>query len=152
MTIFTNVVNRDNRNHLFNVNNNPNLDVEERGALTENEYTMILLMIGIRSQNKNGTPIISNFSTPMSSNEYPQTQSILIQDARYQFLPVDPSQDTSFQTQLRQRYQGFVPGREQQSEQQPLAQAPAQQQSEQQPLAQAPAQGNNKQVQLPVVK
>ena len=87
----------------------------------------------------------------MSSNEYPQTQSVPIQDARYQFLPVDPRQDTSFQTQLRQRYQGIFPGLEQQPEQQPLAQAPAQprqqkpnqapaqQQQEQQPIAQAPA-------------
>ena len=33
----TNVANRDNnRNHLFNVNNNPNLDVDHRGPLTEN--------------------------------------------------------------------------------------------------------------------
>ena len=136
----TNVVNRDhNRNHLFNVNNNPNLDGDHRGPLTENDTND-----WNKNPNKNGTPLISNFSTPMSSYEYPHTKSVLTQDARYQFLPVDPRQDTRSQTQFRQRYQGNAG-----LEQQPLAQtpaqqrqpnqAPAQQQSEQQPLAQAPA-------------
>ena len=108
-------------------------------------------MIGTRTNNNDTASNISNFSTPMSSNEYPQTQSVQIQDAKYQFLPVDPRQDTSFQAQLRQRFQGIFPGLEQQPEQQPLAQAPAQQHrattmelklqhnNKQQPSAQAPA-------------
>ena len=88
-----------------------------------------LPMIGIRIQIRNGAPIISNFSTPMSSNEYPHTKSVPTQDARYQFLPVDPRQDTSFQTQLRQRYQGIIPGLEQQPDTAAhWHQAPAQQQ------------------------
>ena len=45
----------------------------------------------------------------MSSNEYPHTKSVQTQDARYQFLPVDPRQDTRSQTQFRQRSQGIVP-------------------------------------------
>ena len=151
----TNVVNRDNnRNHPFNVNNNSNLDGDHRGPLTENDSndsTKDFTNDWNKNPNKNGAPIISNFSTSMSSNEYPQTQSVPIQDARYQFLPVDPRQDTSFQTQFRQRYQGIIPGLEQQPEQAATAQAPAQQR--QQPLAQAPAKtSNNEQLQLPVVK
>ena len=130
MTILTNVVNRDNnRDHLFNVNNNPNVD--HRGPLTENntndftkdftndwnknQITMIVLPLSL---------ILVRQCRVMNihrHNRYP------IQDARYQFLPVDPRQDTSFQAQLRQRYQGIIPGLEQQPEQQPLAQAPAQQ-------------------------
>ena len=95
----TNVVNRDNnRNHLFNVNNNPNLDGDHRGPLTENDtddFTKDYTNDWNNNPNKNGAPIISNFSTPMSSNEYPHTKSVQTQDARYQFLPVDPRQDTS---------------------------------------------------------
>ena len=142
----TNVVNRDNnRNHPFNVNNNSNLDGDHRGPLTKNNSNDFTNDWN-NNPNRNGAPIISNFSTPMSSNEYPQTQSVPIQDARYQFLPVDPRQDTSFQTQLRQRYQGIIPGLEQQPEQQPLAQAPAQQY--QQPN-QAPAQQQQQPNQAP---
>ena len=124
----TNVANRDNnRDHLFNVNNNPNVD--HRGPLTENNtngFTKDFTNDWNKNNNNDTDSNISNFSTPMSSNEYPNTKAILIQDAKYQFLPVDPTQDTSFQAQLRQRFQGIVPGLEQQPEQQPLAQAPAQ--------------------------
>ena len=109
----TNVVNRDNnRNHLFNVNNNPNLDGDHRGPLTEidtDDFTKDYTNDWNKNPNKNGAPIISNFSTPMSSNEYPHTKSVQTQDARYQFLPVDPRQDTRSQTQFRQRYQGNDP-------------------------------------------
>ena len=102
-------------------------------------------MIGIKNPNKNGAPIISNFKYANVElwNIHIQNR-YETQDARYQFLPVDPRQDTRSQTQFRQRYQGNAG-----LEQQPLAQtpaqqrqpnqAPAQQQSEQQPLAQAPA-------------
>lgn len=145
----TNVANRDNnRNNLFNVNNNRDLD--HRGPLTENntnDFTKDFTNDWNKNNNNNTDSNISNFSTPMSSNEYPDTKAILIQDAKYQFLPVDPTQDTSFQAQLRERFQGTVPGLEQQPKQQPLAQVPAQPQrpnqaptQQQQQLNQAPTQ------------
>ena len=144
----TNVVNRDNnRNHLFNVNNNRNLDGDHRGPLTEidtDDFTKDYTNNWNKNPNKNGAPIISNFSTPMSSNEYPHTKSVQTQDARYQFLPVDPRQDTRQQSQFRQRRHAAVPAPTQQ--QQPN-QAPAQQQQPNQAPAQqqqqtAPATNN----------
>ena len=116
------------------------------GDLLQKTIPMIsqktLPMIGTRINNNDTDSNISNFSTPMSSDEYPHTKSVQIQDARYQFLPVDPRQDTSFQAQLRQRFQGIVPGLEQQPEQQPLAQAPAQPQQPNQAPTQQQQQPN----------
>ena len=125
----TNVVNRDNnRNHLFNVNNNPNLDVDHRGPLTKNNTNDLktIPMTGIRIQIRMVLPLSLILVRQCRVMNIHIQNRYQIQDARYQFLPVDPRQDTSFQTQLRQRYQGIVPGLEQQPEQQPLAQAPAQ--------------------------
>ena len=39
----------------------------------------------------NGTT--SNFSTKKSSEDYPHTRAIIIQDAKYRFVPVNENQD-----------------------------------------------------------
>ena len=126
----TNVANRDNnRNNLFNVNNNRNLDVDHRGPLTENNTNDFTKDFNNDWNKNNKTMILIQISLTLVRQcrvmNIHNTKAVLIQDAKYQFLPVDPRQDTSFQTQLRQRFQGIFPGLEQQPEQQPLAQAPA---------------------------
>lgn len=92
-----------------------------------------------RSNDINGT--ISNYRTNTNSSNYPHTRAVLIQEAKYQFIPVDPNSETEAQTRLRRNHE-IEPAPEQQQlwkrGQQPQAQAP--QQQGQQPQAQAPEQ------------
>jgi len=78
-----------------------------------------------RNQNYDNTgdnPNLSSLNTSQSSNKYPHTRAVLVQEARYQFIPVNPTQDNRLQAMLRQQRE--------------LAQAPEVQKQQQQ---QAPA-------------
>ncbi|MCQ6274456.1 SCP-like extracellular protein [Bacillus sp. V3B] len=70
----------------------------------------------------------------MSSEKYPHTRAVLIQEARYQFLPTDPKQDTKEQAQLRKE-SDITPKaptqQQQQQQQQQSTEAPAKQQQQQ---------------------
>ena len=85
---------------------------------------------------------ISNYSTDKNSTNYPHTRAVLIQEARYQYVPVNPNLDSEQQARLRQAYElAQSPELKQQTPgQQPQAQAPQQQARGQQPQAQAPQQ------------
>ena len=102
---------------------------------------------------------ISNYNTDKNSTNYPHTRAVLIQEARYQFVPVNPNLDSEQQARLRQAYelaqspelkqqlfkQAQELAQQQTPGQQPQAQAPQQQARGQQPQAQAPQQQAQKQ-------
>lgn len=122
----------NNNNNLYNMNN--------RGTNAE-DYT------NDWNRNKNSTwndnndnnSVISNYSTPMSSKQYPHTRAVLIQEARYQFLPTNPRQDTRQQAQLRQKRQATAQAPTQTQQQQQATQAPAQQQQQAAPATNSQA-------------
>lgn len=144
-------INRDrNDNGTLNVRNNGN-GIDNAGPLTE-DYDLnrdrdngfrtrninnddnnkwIDQTNGRNHKNKNNDSTISSYNTNMSSQNYPHTKAILIQDAKYQFAPVDPKLAAELEARLRQKAQELT--------QQPRqnAQTPAQQQE---PGAQAPTQ------------
>ncbi|MBA2871497.1 putative YkwD family protein [Anoxybacillus calidus] len=86
---------------------------------------------------------ISACYTSIPSNKYPHTRAILIQDAKYQFVQVDPKQAAELQARLQQelnqqRRQYALPPNQtqtptQQQQTQPKQQTPTQQQQAQVP-------------------
>jgi uncharacterized YkwD family protein len=88
---------------------------------------------------------ISSYYTNINSSQYPHTKAVLIRDAKYQFIRIDPRQGFRYQAGAPQQAQ--PPAEQQQPTekapvQQPApqqAQPPAQQQ-QQQPAEKAPAQ------------
>jgi uncharacterized YkwD family protein len=84
---------------------------------------------------------ISASYTSISSNNYPHTRAVLIQDAKYKFVEVDPKQAAELQAKLQQQWnqqrrqyalppnQAQTPTQQQQT--QPKQQAPTQQQQDQ---------------------
>jgi uncharacterized YkwD family protein len=97
------------------------------------------------NNNDNKNMNISALYTSIPSNEYPHTRAILIQDAKYKFVQVDPSQAAEFQARLQQqlnqqgRQYTLTPNQiqmqtpTQQQQTQPIQQAPTQQQQTQAP-------------------
>lgn len=99
-----------------------------------------------RNQNYDNTgdnPNLSSLNTSQSSNKYPHTRAVLVQEARYQFIPVNPNQDNRLQAMLRkQRELAQAPETQTQQQQAPAQQqqqAPAGQQAPTQQQQQAPA-------------
>nr|WP_315970090.1 CAP domain-containing protein [Bacillus tuaregi] len=93
--------------------------------------------------NTNESPNLSSLKTSQSSNKYPHTKAVLIQEARYQFIPVNPNQDNRLQARLRQNKESAQAPevqKQQQANQAPAQQAPQQQTPAQQAPAPAPAQ------------
>jgi uncharacterized YkwD family protein len=161
--------NRDrnmNDNGTLNVRNNGNYGIDHAGPLTE-DYDLnrdrdngfrtrnvndddnnkwIDQSNGRNHKNKNNDSTISSYNTNMSSKKYPHTKAILIQEAKYQFAPVNSKQAAELEARLRQKAQELAQTPAQQ--QRPTAQAPTQQQrptaqaptQQQRPTAQAPAQ------------
>ena len=83
-----------------------------------------------RKVKRNNDDMISAYRTNLNSSQYPHTQAVLIRDAKYQYITIDPRQRNWFQF-------GFIqPGQNNTQQQQP----PAQQQTTRQAPNQAPAQ------------
>jgi uncharacterized YkwD family protein len=80
---------------------------------------------------------ISASYTSIPSNKYPHTRSVLIQDAKYKFVEVDPKQAAELQERLQQQWNQqrrqytLPPNQTQQQRTQPKQQTPAQQQQDQ---------------------
>ena len=130
--------NRDNNNFVNNRNGRDN-GIDHNGPLTEdysnrnnNESDVDTNLFHDRNNKRNrNDDMISSYQTTLNSSQYPHTRAVLIQDAKYQYVRVDPRQlNNWFQNGLNQFGQQFA--------QQPSQQAPAQQQT--QPSQQAPAQ------------
>nr|WP_084279221.1 CAP domain-containing protein [Anoxybacillus tepidamans] len=83
---------------------------------------------------------ISSLSTTIPSSQYPNTRAILIQDSKYEFIPVDPRQAAQWQARFQQPWAQqqmpytSIPNNTQQRSNQPSPQTPAQR-----PQTQAPA-------------
>ncbi len=106
---------RDNRNNFKATNNKTN-----KTARNQNY------------DNTDDTPNLSSLNTSQPSNKYPHTRAVLVQEARYQFIPVNPNQDNRLQALLRQQRE-VAPAPEAQKQQQAPTQqqqAPAQQQQQ----------------------
>jgi len=92
-----------------------------------------------RTKMGNGTMNISATNTSIPSNQYPHTKAILIQDAKFKFVQVDPKQAGDIQSRIQQELRqqlgqyGQAPG-QQQTEQpeQPRQRQQTQQQRQQQ--------------------
>nr|WP_258000336.1 CAP domain-containing protein [Bacillus sp. Marseille-P3661] len=86
---------------------------------------------------------ISASNTSVSSDKYPHTKAILIQDAKYKAISMDPTEaaelQKQLQQQLKQQLRRAIPN-QQQAAPLPEQQAPAQEQQQAQPKQQAPAQ------------
>lgn len=48
---------------------------------------------------------ISNYKTEKDSNNYPHTRAVLVQEARYEYVPVDPKLDSDIQVKLRKAHE-----------------------------------------------
>ncbi|WP_449619868.1 CAP domain-containing protein [Robertmurraya sp. Marseille-Q9965] len=94
--------------------------------------------------NKNVNPDISASFTNMSSQNYPHTRAVVIQDAKYSFTPIDGNQIAELQKQIEQQLQArfgqLTPQLRQQAKQQAQQQVTQQQPAQQQPAQQQPAQ------------
>ncbi|WP_441296782.1 CAP domain-containing protein [Bacillus sp. Marseille-P3661] len=86
---------------------------------------------------------MSASNTSVSSDKYPHTKAILIQDAKYKAISMDPTEaaelQKQLQQQLKQQLRRAIPN-QQQAAPLPEQQAPAQEQQQAQPKQQAPAQ------------
>jgi uncharacterized YkwD family protein len=136
----TNTNDRDYRN--LNVRNGRDNGIDHNGPLTEdysnrnnNEPDLDTnLFNDKRKVKRNNDDMISAYQTNLNSSQYPHTQAILIRDAKYQYITVDPRQRNWFQF-------GFIqPGQTNTQQQTPITQGPAQQQTTRQAPNQAPAQ------------
>jgi len=132
----------DRNNRVVNVRNNRDNGIDHNGPLTEdysnrnnNEPDLDTnLFNDKRKVKRNNDDMISAYHTNLNSSQYPHTQAVLIRDAKYQYITVDPRQRNWFQF-------GFIqPGQTNTQQQRPAAQAPAQQQTTRQAPNQAPAQ------------
>jgi uncharacterized YkwD family protein len=137
--------NRVGMNNTNNRNNTPYMDVrngrdngiDHNGPLTE-DYTNknnsqsdldANLYNNNRKNKKNNTndDMISSYQTSLNSNQYPHTRAVLIRDAKYQYITMDP------RSWAIQQIQPYI------MQQSPTGQAPAQQEAPRQ-TTQAPRQ------------
>ncbi|MCM3725506.1 CAP domain-containing protein [Neobacillus cucumis] len=132
----------DRNNRIVNVRNNRDNGIDHNGPLTEdysnrnnNEPDLDTNRYNDKRKiKKNNDDTVSSYYTNLNSSQYPHTQAVLVRDAKYQYITVDPRQKNWFQF-------GFIqPGQTNTQQQRPAAQAPAQQQTTRQAPNQAPAQ------------
>ena len=93
--------NRDNRNGANRI---------DRNRVNVNDRNNNNIFINDKRRNGNVTNVsnkndISSSNTNMSSNQFPHTRAILIQEARYQVVPFNPNLDTQKQRQLRRNHE-----------------------------------------------
>ncbi len=130
-----NITDRDNR--IMDVRNGRDDGIDHNGPLTE-DYTNrnnndrdldLNLFNDNRKIRRNNDDMISAYQTNLDSNQYPHTQAVLIRDAKYQFVRLDPSQANlsgmmqQIQPYVQQQLQPYL------QQQTPNAGAPAGQQA-----------------------
>lgn len=153
-TRIINTTGNNNDNDVYNGKRNNRYPFDHQGPLTEdynrndgkNRDNGDKTSIRNRGQNNVNVnnrrstvqnPNISSYQTSKNSSSYPHTRAVLVQEARYQFVPVNPNQDSQKQTALRQGYElAQSPEMQQRLIQQ--AQALLQQQQAQRQQAQVP--------------
>jgi len=130
---------RDNR---IGVRNGQDNGIDHNGPLTEdysnrnnNEPDLDTnLFNDKRKVKRNNDDMVSAYSTNLNSSQYPHTQAVLVRDAKYQYITIDPRQRNWFQFGFIQPGQNYAP------QQGTAAPTPAQQQTTRQAPNQAPAQ------------
>ncbi len=112
---------RTNRNvsNVNNVNNNQNRNIDN--VYNRSNFNESNIMINNHDNNMVG---ISAYSTNLNSNKYPHTKAILIQDAKYKFVPFGSVQWYQYGMN-QQGQQQQLPKTEAPKQQAPIAQAPA---------------------------
>ncbi|MFK9095092.1 CAP domain-containing protein [Bacillus salipaludis] len=109
-----NTTNRN--NHFIDVRNGRDDGIDHNGLLTE-DYTnrnnsqsdLDVNFFNDRHKiRKNNNDMISAYQTTLNSDQYPHTRAVLIRDAKYQFIRIDPRQGNRFQTGLIQQGQPFI--------------------------------------------
>ncbi|MFH7818216.1 CAP domain-containing protein [Neobacillus thermocopriae] len=96
----------DNRdNDMLNVQNGRDDFIDHNGLLTEdytnnnnNEPDWDVNLFNENDRNRrihDDDDLISAYHTSMNSNQYPHTKAVLIQDAKYQFIRIDPGQENT---------------------------------------------------------
>jgi uncharacterized YkwD family protein len=148
--------NRD--NGVFNVGNGKDNGIDHNGPLTEdytnndnndsdldrnltndnrNDHDFDLNLFdgndNNRKNRRNNDDMISAYQTNLNSDQYPHTRAILIRDAKYQYVKIDPKQGNWFQTGVINLPPNF-------NFQNPIAQAPTGQQAQPAPAQPAPKQ------------
>lgn len=144
----------------FDHGNNPQrgLNVGNEGGNNQgynqrNEFNTAKVTNKNNARNDVGNVNISASNTRMSSDKYPHTKAVLIQDAKYSFAPVNANELANIQQQiereLKARFGNLTPQLKQQAQQQ--AQQQIQQRTVQQPKQQTqqPAQQPRQQTQAP---
>nr|WP_317845693.1 CAP domain-containing protein [Bacillus sp. S3] len=142
----------DRDNHFLDVRNGRDDGIDHNGLLTE-DYTNrnnsesdldANLFNDRKKVRKNNRDMISAYQTTLNSDQYPHTRAVLIQDAKYQYIRIDPRQGNWLIQQAQpfiqqQKPTGNAPTPAPAPQQiQPAAPAPAPQQT--QPAAPAPKQ------------
>lgn len=147
-------MNTNNRNNTpyMDVRNGRDDGIDHNGPLTEDytnnnnsESDSDVNFYNNKRKNKknynNNDDMISAYQTNLNSNQYPHTRAVLIQDAKYQFIRLDPRLGNLALQQLQpyiqqQRPNGQAPVQQQPA---PIQQQPAPIQQQPAPIQQQPA-------------
>ncbi|MEH7439614.1 CAP domain-containing protein [Neobacillus drentensis] len=93
-------MNTNRNDHILDVRNGRDDGIDHNGPLTE-DYTNTNnsqsdtdrnWFNNKRKINRNNDDMISAYQTNLDSNQYPHTRAVLIRDAKYQFVQMDPKQ------------------------------------------------------------
>jgi uncharacterized YkwD family protein len=112
--------NDNNNNNTRNINNNDN----KRNINKNNNWNI----------NDKNDDMISSYQTNLNSNQYPHTKAVLIRDAKYQYIRIDPRQGNLALQQLQPYIQHIRP-----DGQAPMQQQPATPQAQPAPKQPTPA-------------
>jgi uncharacterized YkwD family protein len=128
-----------------NNNNEPDFDLNMYNNNRDNNWD------NNRKNNKNdkNDDMISSYQTNLNSNQYPHTKAVLIQDAKYQYIRIDPKQGNLTLQQIQPYIQHLRPNGQATNQQQPApapkqpAPAPAPKQPAPAPAPKQPTQTQN---------
>ncbi|WML38549.1 CAP domain-containing protein [Neobacillus sp. OS1-2] len=128
-----NTANRN--NHFMDVGNGRDDGIDHNGLLTEdysnrnNSESDLNLFKDRKKNRKNNEDMISAYQTTLNSDQYPHTRAVLIRDAKYQFIRIDPRQGNLFQSGVIQQVQPNIG-----QQQNPVPNVPAPKQAQPAPV------------------
>ncbi|MFJ5715112.1 CAP domain-containing protein [Neobacillus sp. NPDC093127] len=118
----------DNRVGMNTNRNNPidvryNNGIDNNGPLTVNDRYRgrdDFNLFNVKNNDRKNDDMISAYQTTMNSDQYPHTRAVLIKDAKYQFITMDPRQGNGFQPGVVQQVPSYY------QQQRPTAKTPVQ--------------------------
>ncbi len=107
-------MNTTNRNNgVLDVPNGRDDGIDHNGPLTEdytnrdnNDRDLDVNLFDNRKNRRNHDDMISAYQTNLDSSQYPHTRAVLVRDAKYQFIRLDPTQ--GFQSGILQQVQPYL--------------------------------------------